>query len=160
MSGINAKQFRDYLVIPTLQYLDPVIPFNQNAVELLMGTAMQESNLGGAIHQFGGPALGAWEIEVYNALWTWVKNHPAILAKMTGLAAPGLSLEQNMEGNLFFNCAMARIYYWGIPAPLPAAGDTEGQWEYYKKYYNTDAGAATRDQYMAGWAALQKMLAP
>lgn len=157
--GINAKQFRDYVVIPTLQYLAPEIPFSIAAQELLLGTAIIESDIGGAIHQFLGPALGPFQIEVYHELYTSYWKSATFKPKLDGLYAPRLTLEQNMISNLMFSCAMARLYYWRIPAPLPKAGDLDGQWKYYKLYYNTPAGATTEEEYKRNYARLLRLLA-
>ena len=47
---------------------------------------------------------------------------------------------------------MARLRYKVVPQGIP--NDTEGQWKYYKKWYNSYAGAATREEYMKNreWA--------
>ena len=47
---------------------------------------------------------------------------------------------------------MARLRYKLVPYGIPT--DVEGQWKYYKRWYNSYAGAATREEYMKNreWA--------
>jgi hypothetical protein len=50
-------------------------------------------------------------------------------------------------------CVIAsRIRYKVVPQPIP--NTTEGLWEYYKRYYNSYLGAATKEEYMKNreWA--------
>jgi hypothetical protein len=154
MSGINASQFRSLVVAPIVMAMTPDTP---QAIDLLMGTAMQESGLI-ALHQYGaGPALGLFEIEPVTAqglyadvqrsqFWTYVQ----------GLIAPGLDPVNQLIGNLYYECAMARFYYWRCPGAIPTTPEDQAQ--YYKLYYNTPAGAATVEEYLANWATLQKLL--
>jgi hypothetical protein len=58
--------------------------------------------------------------------------------------------------NLKYATAMARIHYLRISEPLPQFNDIEGMWNYYKQYYNTPKGAATRDQFMGNYAKYVK----
>ena len=36
--------------------------------------------------------------------------------------------------------AVARLIYWRVPRPLPAASDLDGLAAYWKTHYNTAAG--------------------
>lgn len=157
---IDPNQLRDFVINPVLKILDLLNdrpPKGRGTIELLLGTAMQESELGVWLHQISGPAIGIWQIEPATArdLLNWLRaGHTELYQTLLTLSAQNFDLDEQMAGNLYFACAMARLYYWRIPEPLPAAGDIEGQWQYYKKYYNTPAGAATRTQYMQGFARM------
>lgn len=151
MSGINATQFRSLIVIPVVNAMTPDTP---QAIDLIMGTAMQESQLV-ALHQYGGgPALGVLEIEPFTArglyadvqksqFWPYVK----------GLICEGLDPVQQLVGNLYYEVAMARFYYWRCPGAIPTTPEAQAQ--YYKLYYNTLEGAATVEEYLGNWNTLQ-----
>lgn len=59
---------------------------------------------------------------------------------------------RELEASALFSVVAARIRYKVVPYPIPSTA--EGLWEYYKKYYNSYAGAATREEYMKNreWA--------
>ena len=156
---IDPRQLRDFIVTPTLKYL--ALPSDKDptaATELLLGTAMQESKCGMAIAQYGGPALGVWQIEPLTAtdLVQWLHTRPD-LETLVVLHTGSLKVD-DLPGNLYLACALARLYYYRVKAALPAAGDIPAQAAYYKQYYNTPEGAATTTEYLVNWAALQHAL--
>jgi hypothetical protein len=59
---------------------------------------------------------------------------------------------RELETSALLCVVASRIRYKVVPHPIP--NTTEGLWEYYKKYYNSYAGAATREEYMKNreWA--------
>lgn len=161
---LDPKQLRDLVVMPVLQQLD--LPSDAPskgaaAMELLMGTAMQESQLV-YIHQLGGgPAVGLWQMEPATFLWLagWVNQRPSLLAKVMGYSI-GISPQVNqLAGNVYLACAMARLRYYVVPEALPGQGDAEAQARYYKAHYNTPAGAATVEEYLANRAIVMRLLA-
>lgn len=157
---INPKQLRDLVVIPVLSALTPGESI-ASAVELIMGTAMQESRCGESIHQLGGgPALGLMQMEPATAsdVHGWARRSAALSAALEALTIGGLSIDENLVGNLYFSVAMARLHYRRVPDPLPVAGDIMGHARYYKLHYNTLAGAATIEDYLANWHELQRHL--
>lgn len=155
---IEPKQLRDYVMVPLVHLLTP---WNEvQAVELLMGTCMQESECGKYLHQTdGGPALGIMQMEpdTERLVWKWVQSTPFKDA-VTPLVMPGLDRTQQLVGNLYYSVAMARMLYASIPTSLPAAGDINGQAAYYKQHYNSPLGAATVQQYVDNWHRLQPLL--
>jgi len=154
---INPRQLRDLIIIPTLNSIDLNSP---SAVELLMGTAMQESNLS-AIHQFGGPALGLWQMEpdTHDDIWkNWLYHKVNLSSVIQKLMIPSKNVGTQMEGNLYYACAMARCLYRRVPEALPKANDIVGMATYWKKYYNTPLGAGTINQYISNWNKLAAFL--
>lgn len=156
MTGIDPAQFRQYVIRPALT----VIQLGGDAAEeLLLGTAIQESGLGHYLHQLGkGPAVGPEEMEpaTHDDLWAnYLPAFPALAMSLRSLRIPTLDIlpSDQMAGNDYYAVAMARVLYRRAPEPLPAAGDLAGQAAYYKAHYNTPAGAATVDQYIANWRA-------
>ena len=43
---------------------------------------------------------------------------------------------------------IARLIYWRVPRPLPAASDLEGLAAYWKAHYNTAAGRGTVEHFL------------
>lgn len=117
--------------------------YSEAAVSILMDTCAQESKFGTYLKQLGLPAgkggMGAWQIEriTFEDLKArFGKKFPVIQS---------FTYDQ-MEYDLRAQIIMARIKYYSCPGLIPK--DLEGQWLYYKKYYNTFLGAATREEYM------------
>lgn len=164
---INPKQLQDYIVRPVCQLLIP-LQHDQSgsrvepAVELLMGTAAQESGCGEFLHQLGaGPALGIFQMEpaTHDDLWkNYINYHPEFQRVIIGLGSNGMDRLQQMVGNLYYATAMCRMHYMRVPEALPAAGDLDAQAAYYKKWYNTPLGAATTDEYKANWRKIAPLL--
>jgi hypothetical protein len=53
-----------------------------------------------------------------------------------------------LETDVGYQIAMARILYWRVPYPLPAADDVIGQARYWKDFYNTDNGKGTVEEFI------------
>jgi hypothetical protein len=47
--------------------------------------------------------------------------------------------------DLRYATAMARIFYSRFKEPLPKIDDVDNIWWYYKKFWNTDKGAAIKE---------------
>ena len=139
------------------------------ATQLLLATAAQESGFGTYIKQLGkGPALGVFEVEkaTHDDLW---KNNlrykkplaekilDYVPARFDGLPngvmkefapIPDASV---MVWNLAYAILMARVHYLRVKEAIPGEGDIEGMWKYYKKYFNTPQGAATKEEFMQNY---------
>lgn len=162
---MNAKQLRELVIRPTLQYLSPVIPYSETATELLMMTAAHESHLGEYIAQVGGPALGIYQMEPA----TEDDIHDNFLAYRRSLeylvdATTNSSLIQDKDGvdliySLPYATAMARVHYFRVPEALPE-GSLQNEETirklaaYAKKYYNTEIGKATEEDYYEAYMRL------
>ena len=148
---ISADHFRERIIIPTLTAL-AVYDARMNseaAIELLMGTAAQESDLGYFLVQTGGgPGLGVFsmEQETHTDVLRYL-NRPdkRSLLEVVEAISPTMS-EPDLVGNLFYATAMARIKYWMQPEALP--DDLDGWASYYKTYFNTASGAATEEEFI------------
>ncbi|MDR3439888.1 hypothetical protein [Telmatospirillum sp.] len=160
MSGIDPRQLLALVIRPTLVVLGS--PFGGQAwEELLLGTQLQESSGGRYLHQLGnGPAAGIWEMEKgdHDDIWSnFLKYKPDLAAKVKSIMIGAVSDFEEMEGNLYYACAMAALHYLRATIQhkvnLAAAGDLAGQAAFYKQFYNTPAGAATTGQYISNWNA-------
>ncbi|MTJ81720.1 MAG: hypothetical protein F8N37_11980 [Telmatospirillum sp.] len=153
MTGIDPGQLMKLVIRPTLTAIGLGGPA---AEQLMLGTAAQESRCGRYLAQIGGPALGPWQMEpaTHDDLWTnTLTGKPDLAARVKALLPATCDRRQQLVTNLAYACAMARLVYWRAPASLPPAGDIEAQAAFYKRFYNTPAGAATVGQYISNWHA-------
>jgi hypothetical protein len=144
---LNAEQLRDLVIKPAL--LDLIL-YSEDAIDLLLFTCANESNGGSYLHQVKGPALGIYQMEpeTYNDIWTnYIPNHRAVaLPLLHSFDCARIPPEDRLVYDLRFATAMTRIFYARIAEPLPSGRDVSAMWDYYKKYYNTAEGAATKDK--------------
>lgn len=154
---IDAIQLRNYVVRPVLMHLATEIPYSRAAEHLLLGTAAQESH-GEYLHQLGkGPAVGLWQMEpfTHDDLWkTILSANKALAVKVDALELPGFlgnNDAREMAGNMYYACAMCRVFYRRIRAPLPNAGNVADMAYYWKRYYNTLHGKGTEAEFVRNW---------
>lgn len=149
---------------PTAQYADAVS-------KLLFGTAVQESGLqwerqrsprwDGTVGGFSKWQLEKGSIE---ASLAYLRTHPAMCARATAwlfddphapvtwvdtMGLDAILWAMRLDDNDKIGCLFARLHYLRISEPVP---DTVmAQAAYWKKYYNTVAGAGTVAQYLTNW---------
>lgn len=148
----QAVQFLNISIKPALQKTGL---WNLASEELLLGTALVESDL---IHRRqigGGPARGLFQMEpaTHDDIWkNFLKYRPdlgkAIISLMT---SPNADKHLELEQNDQYACAMARAHYLRVPAAMPAPGNVEAMAGYWKQYYNTPLGAGTVAKYIRKW---------
>lgn len=153
--AFDKDQFRD-LIRRILKYLEPDIPYSDDAVELLMLTAAQESHLGTYIRQIKGPARGVFQMEPRTERDIWenfLRYKPKLSEKILDLVsqseAPLMPPTTALESNLAYQIAMARVHYYRVPEPLPRKSERKGMRNhaaYWKNHYNTALGKGTRDE--------------
>lgn len=144
---MDEKQFLQYIIDPVLKSLALWSP---SARVLLLGTAMAESRLQ-YIHQIGGgPALGLYQMEPAthdDIVRNYLRYKPALSEIVEALSTSSLMVigrpAEEMQGNLYYATAMARVHYRRVREALPAAGDAAAMARYWKQYYNTPKGAGT-----------------
>ncbi len=150
---IDATQFRDFIVIPTLQHINL---YSDAAVQLIMGTFWQESAGVTYIKQLGnGPACGGGQCEPFthhDIYDNYLAYKPDLKAKLLSLANTYESTHQypdnSLINNLAYQVALCRVHYLRVPAPLPHADDITAMGEYWKKYYNTPLGKGTVNEFI------------
>lgn len=152
---LDGTHFRELVIRPVLRHLGlhrDELEF-QAAEELLLGTAVVESRLT-YLRQIKGPALGLYQVEPAthdDILKNYLAYRPQLDEKVDGLTTvmhwPD-NLSQEMQGNLLYATAIARLVYYRVPEALPAAGDLLWQAEYWKKHYNTYKGAGSIPMYV------------
>jgi hypothetical protein len=150
---VIASQFKDLIVVPTLKYLDPEIPFSDAAVNLLLLTWATESHGGKYIKQLGGgPALSVFQMEraTHDDHWkNWLRYKPDLWTKVDTLTLRHqflLDRFDELAGNLYYATAMARVHYFRSRYPLPSADDEIGLAMMWKDVYNTHLGKGVPDK--------------
>ncbi len=145
-----AQKFRDDVIEPTL---DGLGMGGDAAEELLLGTAIQESNLTHRTQLGGGPGLGLYQMEpaTHDDIWNnYLKYRPDLAAKISAFLTSQDKLH-NLQFNDAYATAMSRVHYSRVSSSLPNAGDISGQASYWKAHYNTPLGKGTISQYIVNW---------
>lgn len=144
-------QLTALVIVPTLKYLNPEIPFSNSAVKLLQMTLAHESNCGQYIAQLGGPALGIYQMEPATEMdiernFLDYREDIQYMVDQTGHCVNKISSLLNPV----YATAMARVHYYRDKEALPDAKDLIGLANYAKRVWNTEEGKATsRDYYAA-----------
>ena len=136
--SFDRNQFRD-LIARVLTDFDPALA-SDAAVNLVLGTAAQESAFGTYLRQIKGPAVGVFQMEPATFVWLrghYEKKYPYIAGR------PAEDVEWDLRLAIF----LARLRYRVVPAPLPEADDLPALAGYYKQYYNTVHGKATVEEF-------------
>ena len=153
---IAIKHFRECIVRPAL---DQLKLYSVAAEELLVITCGQES-VGGTYFMQNdargfprGPAMGIYQMEpaTYLDLWNnFLAYHPMWLDRLH----PGETAHANV-GRLVYDLKyatmIARLNYYRVKEALPQ--DLEGQFRYYKQWWNTPLGAATLPEIRRNYAS-------
>lgn len=150
--GLHILQFSEFVVVPTLKKIGL---FSEAAHNLLMGTALQESDSLVYIDQTTkgpGPGYGIFQMErlTCNDMWNRVLPlHPALhthIIEVRGAWPSDRVLA--LHGNHNYAAAMCRVKYFSIPTSLPGARDRLGLAEYWKQHYNTYEGKGTIQEFL------------
>ena len=140
--GIDVRELRVHVIRPALVMM---CAWSISAEDLLIGTCCQESGMGKYLHQVGGPALGIYQMEprTHDDIW---KN--LIERKNYDYMAQYSNDPNRLVYDLRYATIMTRLHYMRFPEPLPSSTDIEGLAGYWKKYYNTDLGHGTVEQFL------------
>ncbi len=146
---INKVQLKS-LITRTLQGIGL---HSEDAVNLIMGTAAQESALGHYLRQLGNaPARGIFQMEPYTFKChvKYLKQYkPGLADKILLFTGASDFKVELLEYNLAFACAMTRVHYLRIPKALP--GTMDGYANYWKTYYNTRLGKGTVIEFISNY---------
>ena len=151
LEGIVAHQLRDNIVKPVLIQTGTYSPA---AVNLILGTAAQESQMGRYVRQVGGPALSIYQIEpkTHESLWHDYLRHKPELARRVRRFMVGAEPSNNqLVWNLGYATIMCRVFYLRVPEPLPASDDIDGMARYWKTHYNTSLGKGTVEGFIRNY---------
>jgi len=76
----------------------------------------------------------------------FLKFRPELREKLEKFQIPALPLAENLTMNLAYSVAAARLQYYRAPGGIPTS--LQGQADYWKKYWNTDVGKGTTEQFI------------
>jgi len=128
--------------------------YSESAVNLLMGTAAQETHLGFYIKQLNGPAKGIFQCEPAT-FGDYVKNYltynPNLKLRIENACDIRNWNPEALVYNLKFAICMARVHYLRISEPLPIKDAYHDMATYWKKYYNTYMGAGTTKEFIKNY---------
>lgn len=148
---IDVGDFRELVVRPALGHLAPFASAMRSAAaeNLLIGTALVETRLA-AIRQQGiepaRAALGPFQMEPATCADLWdryLARRPELRELVSATTVPGQPPTGQLAWNWLHAAAMARVLFWRVVEPLPAADDVEGLGAYWKRHWNTELGAGT-----------------
>jgi|ERR1044072_1033489 hypothetical protein len=150
MSGLDPEQLLRYVIEPALRRLEPKIPVTRAATQLVLGTALHESDWLQYIDQVDkaakpGPAYGLWQMEKITFDDHLKRLNPALEPGVFGYMSRIPSVE-DLHWNLMLGAAMCRILYYHAPEALPPADNSQAMAQFWKKRYNTPLGAGTVDK--------------
>lgn len=156
---IDVNHFRDLVIDPVIEALGM---YSTAASELLLGTAIQESNLT-FLTQLDGDddpyddAMGFFQSErrtIIDIHENWLRYRElerGLVNRICGFPREFTPPPEAVIWNLRYAVCIARIHYRRVKEPLPTAGDLWGMAHYWKKYYNTSGGKGTPRQYVENW---------
>jgi hypothetical protein len=146
------EAFRHDLLRPSLIAINM---YSENAEELLIATMAHESLGGTYLKQTKGPALGVFQMEpaTYDDMWNHYIGNDVPLMKSILNACQYLQRPPaaHLTWNLRLATIMARVYYYRVRPPLPIKSDLDAIWLYYKNYWNTQVGSATKDAFVKNY---------
>ena len=153
--SFDKLQFKMF-VLEVLDEMEPEITKSDSALNLLVGTAAQESHYGTFLKQLeGGPAKGVFQMEpfTHDDIWhnfiAYKQPLKDMLFRVCGLSeAPD---PETLVWDLKYATVMARIHYYRRPEPLPAWDDVNGLADYWKEHYNTHLGAGTVEEFVENY---------
>ncbi len=151
--GIDHNQFLTNIIRPALKYMHM---WCVSSEQLMLGTAIQESNLGMYLKQVNGHALGIYQIEhdTHVDLWNnYIKRKPIFYDKITFLypQCKESFCDDLLLVDLRYATLMARLIYWRRPEPIPDFNDIVSHAKYWKDHYNTRLGKGKRSSYIRNW---------
>ena len=149
---MNKKNLQE-LITSVLKQMDL---HSDNAVNLLMGTAAQESHLGKYRRQLGGgPALGIFQMEPAtfdDIVKNYLRYKPELAARIERVARVSRFKADDLENNDLLATCMTRVHYLRVREAIPS--DLEGWARYWKRYYNTPLGKGTEEEFIANYKRL------
>lgn len=144
-SDMDVNAFRTDLVRPALKVTDM---WSMAAENLIVGTALTESDLSFVVQIKGGGALSFMQVEkaTYIDCIRYLSRSDKKNIKQSILSACFMEIfpqHESLTWNIRLAILIARIKYWMIPERLPRHDDAAGLCNYYLQYYNTAKGKNT-----------------
>lgn len=162
---MDSKQFKTQVVIPSIVDLSQVLPgcVSGSAINLLLGTVAQESDMGEFIIQINNEmkekdkAVGVYQMErpTHKDIWeNFIYFRPPLhnfMILLLPMKYSGVPNSDQLMYDMRYATMMARIHYWRVEAALPEQNDVDGMSHYWKDHFNTEDGKGTPEQYVNAW---------
>ena len=161
---INPKDLRDHAIIPTLDLMSQLYPGINSpfAVNLMLGTASQESTIGHKTYlkqRGGGPGSGIYQIEPATEQSIWIDHlrfttsarRAMIQGFATGRASAASSGGSQLDlcANLIYQTAIARLKYWYRNFTWPDdPNDIAALGQIWDTHYNGNPDHGTVEQFV------------
>jgi len=142
---INKRQLRD-LIRRTLRKYNL---YSENAEFLVACTIAQESHFGTYLRQnvkkfkYSKHGLGIGQME--KNTFRWIKEK---YGRDFGFENRKF---KELEYDLEFSILLTRLRYRAVRNPLPYRNNLDAVWMYYKRYYNSFYGSATKKQFLKNY---------
>lgn len=152
---LDPQQILWFVIGPALQWieLDSIA-----ARALLIGTALTESGLkklSQGNDRSAGPGLGLYQMEkaTHDDIWeNWIAPHDGEMHQKVQWLLPLNYQEDQLHlrliDNLSYATVMCRLHYRRVTEPLPEATDIKALGAYWKRHYNTEAGAGSASDFV------------
>ena len=125
--------------------------YSESALNLLMGTAAQESHLGHYIEQINGPAERIFQMEpatFEDHIDNYLNYKPDLKQRIEKACDLKEWKSDALVYNLKFSICMARVHYLRVETALPGKDAYYDLAEYWKAHYNTYKGRGTVEQFI------------
>ena len=136
-----------YIIDATLEQMNMS---NEDASDLIFATGKAESGYR-ALRQYGGPALGYFQMEPATCRDIWenyVMYRAKFRDKLYTLGFDDSKLDYCLLSNIGLQVAFCRLHYRRVPDALPKARDVASQAKYWKTHYNTVKGKGTTEHFV------------
>ncbi len=142
----NSKQFRQLILQPTLKEMNL---WSKEAEDLLCMVMAWESEGGTYLAQINGPAIGIFMMQpsTHDDIWENFLSKHTMWQDIAIFRYHDQPYE--MISNLEYATAMARVFFLRIKEPIPK--DLDSLSAYAKKYWNTEKGKATPEDYLQAY---------
>lgn len=133
---------------PTLEQIKLWSPAAEN---LLLGTALVESDHFHYLKQISEPALGFYQIEpaTHDDIWdSFLIFRKELRREVLAFLAPVPEPKDQLITNLAYATVMARLIYYRRREPLPPHDDLALLAAYWKRWYNTELGKGEPEKFV------------
>ena len=152
---MDCQQLQDVIVRPTLIALGQ---WSLSAVNLLLGTCAQESQMGKYLVQQkigmrGGIGIYQMQAPAFNTTWDrMISSNLLMRQKLFNLLGYSVKPQpERLASDLLLATAMCRLYYLAINVALPQPDDINGLAHYWKIYYNSPIGSGTTAEFVENY---------
>jgi hypothetical protein len=146
--SIKTEQLAQFIIKPVLKDYGL---YSDSAYLLILGTCAQETLMGTYVHQVNGPALGIYQMEkvthddIYH---NFILFRPFLSDKI--IKEYGLFNDKSSDrlvADLRYATLLCRLHYLRVAEKLPPSTDITALAKYWKKYYNTEQGKGTVEEF-------------